>query len=127
MHRWRVSSSSETTPSRMTTRRSREGGACMVRLVFRGAVVAGVLAISVLLLAVPAQAHAGLIRAQPANGATLARAPSQALLWFDEELVPEFSSGQLVDARGRTVPGTAVDPGRGDRTLLVVSLPAVPA
>jgi copper transport protein len=89
--------------------------------------MAGVIAFTVLFLALPAQAHATLSRSTPVSGATLAEAPKDALLWFTEAISPQFSSAQLVDGRGRTISGTSVDTGRRDPTLLAVSLPPIPA
>jgi copper transport protein len=56
----------------------------------------------------PADAHALLVRSQPANGATVAVAPEVVRLWFSEEISPEVSTGRLVDRSGDTVAGTTV-------------------
>jgi copper transport protein len=64
-----------------------------------------------LCLAAPAQtdAHANLVRSEPAAGATLAVAPAVLVFEFSEALDSDFSRVQLIDSHGRTV-----DPGPGD-------------
>ncbi|HEX6676700.1 MAG TPA: copper resistance CopC family protein [Actinomycetes bacterium] len=93
----------------------------------RGAVV---LAGALLVLALPgwpAAAHAVLVGSDPADGATLARAPRSVELRFGEAISPRFSSAQLVDRGGRPVAGAAVAARRGDPRRLVLELPALRA
>src|SRR6266508_6946952 len=65
-----------------------------------------------LLLARPAEAHANLLRSDPAAGALLDRSPPSIRLEFSEELDAAFSQAQLFDSQNRLVePGPgAVDP-----------------
>lgn len=58
---------------------------------------------AVLLRAVPAAAHANLVRSDPAAGAVLTTAPALVQLWFSEEPDPHFSDVQVIDATGRRV------------------------
>ncbi len=53
----------------------------------------------------PATAHALLIRAVPAVNGTVATSPTELLLTFTEPVDPTLSHVQVVDTRGRAVPG----------------------
>jgi copper transport protein len=78
------------------------------------------------LLASPAQAHAFLIRSNPAAGAVLSEAPEAVQLWFSEELSPGFSSARLLDGEGGAVQGTRLVPEPGDPRSMVLELPVLP-
>lgn len=67
---------------------------------------------------VAALAHAKLVRAAPAAGATVNAAPSEVTLRFNEKLERAFSSVVVRDATGKQVDkgGGTVD--QGDRTLM---------
>ncbi len=93
----------------------------MVRISF----VASALA-ALLCAAAGAHAHAFLDHASPAVGSTVHGSPSELSLWFTQELEPAFSTVRVVDQAGHEMDkgDKAVDP--GDRTLLKVSLPALP-
>src|SRR5436305_6420685 len=58
-----------------------------------------------LLFAVPAisQAHAILLRSDPAKDAKLRAAPSQVHMWFSEELNPTFTTSVVVNAKNQHV------------------------
>ena len=65
-----------------------------------------------LLMPLPAQAHAGLVRSVPAIGETLDSPPGEVLLELNEDLDANFSSVRLLDANNQEVapgPGT-IDP-----------------
>lgn len=89
----------------------------------RGAAVLVGAVSALVLLAAPADAHADLVRSTPTNGATLARAPAVAQLWFSEEISPEFSSAQLVDGLGHPVAGSHLVSATGDPRRLELALP----
>jgi copper transport protein len=66
---------------------------------------------ALLLLPVPAAAHAGLVRAEPAAGSMLVVPPQQIVLEFTERLDPTVSRLQLLDDQGRLLTETTtVDP-----------------
>ena len=89
---------------------------------------AGVLALPmVLLTAAPAQAHAVLVRADPADGAVLPSAPSAVRLAFNEPVVP-LGGGLRVFAADGTRVDLARAPERADvdaedRSVVAVALP----
>jgi copper transport protein len=66
----------------------------------RAFVCVAVATIAVLLTAGVASAHANLASSDPANGATLATAPSQIRLTFTEPPDPSLSTIQVLDAGG---------------------------
>lgn len=68
---------------------------------FKIAAVAGAAALS--LLAGQVLAHARLVSATPATGATVA-APRAISLTFSEQMVPAFSGFDLANARGTVIP-----------------------
>ncbi|MBI3702781.1 MAG: copper homeostasis periplasmic binding protein CopC [Rhizobiales bacterium] len=57
------------------------------------------------MLAAPtgALAHASLQRASPTAGSTVAAAPTEVVLWFNETLEPSFSGIEVRDAQGAPV------------------------
>jgi len=83
----------------------------------------------VVLLAAAAWGHAKLLRALPAPGATVTRAPTVVRLWFNDELDVKRSGLSVWNARGQRV-----DDGRGgvdltdlDRKSMKVALkPIIP-
>jgi copper transport protein len=87
--------------------------------------VAGMVILA-LLPAGPAAAHAVLVESQPANGATVARAPETVVLRFSEDITARFSSASLLDSAGRTVAGARIARDRSGPRLLVLDLPALP-
>lgn len=75
-----------------------------------------------------ASAHAKLIKAQPASGSTVKKAPALVRLWFDDELDPKHSTVGVFDRRARRV-----DDGKGgvdlddmDRKSMIARLRPLP-
>ena len=56
-----------------------------------------------LLLIAPAEAHATLVRSEPAAGALLTAAPKELVLEFSERLDPSFSAVRLLDSKNQAV------------------------
>lgn len=82
------------------------GGACAPRGL--ALLLAAVLGLGT---AAGAQAHANLVRAEPAIGSTVERAPEELVLGFSEPVDPGFTAVRLIDSQGRErLPG----PGRPD-------------
>ncbi|MEZ0448686.1 copper resistance protein CopC [Cellulomonas sp. ICMP 17802] len=86
--------------------------------------VAGVL-LALVLSAPAAQAHALLVRSDPASGSALTASPSAVTLWFDEEISARLSSARLVDGGGREVAGTRVAVPTEDGKVLTLALPVL--
>jgi hypothetical protein len=63
----------------------------------------GLSAVWVLLSCVPALAHARLVQAEPAEGATLTESPDQVELRFSEPVDAEFSPLEVRDSEGNRV------------------------
>ncbi|MFN8465937.1 MAG: CopD family protein [Caldilineaceae bacterium] len=72
-----------------------------------------------------AHAHAGLVRSEPPDGVTLAAAPGEYHLWFNEDIVPSFSAVDVLDAHGASVPGASVRPDPDAAGGLLVDLPTL--
>lgn len=85
--------------------------------------VAAALAVAaLLLLALPAEAHANLVRSVPPAGATLEAAPPSIELEFSEELDASFSSAQLFDSQNQLIekgPGQ-VEPANSKLLRLII-------
>jgi methionine-rich copper-binding protein CopC len=88
----------------------------------RTIIVFGASAALVLSGAVSALAHAHLVRATPAAGATVSTPPNEVTLRFSEKLESAFSSVVVRDQAGKQVDkgGATVD--KSDRTLMRVQL-----
>src|SRR5712671_5055493 len=55
------------------------------------------------LLPASSEAHAILLRSDPAKDAVLNSAPSQVRMWFSEDLNPTFSTAMVVDSANQRV------------------------
>lgn len=73
-----------------------------------------------------AWAHAFLDHATPKVGSTTANPPAEVKLWFTQNLEPAFSSIEVQDAQGKEVDKKDSHPDAKDKSLLAVSLPALP-
>jgi copper transport protein len=76
----------------------------------------------VMLRAVPAVAHANLVRSDPAAGAVLTTAPAQVQLWFSEQPDPHFSDVQVINANGRRVDHADMRPAPSDPLSLIAGV-----
>lgn len=74
-----------------------------------------------------AQAHASLVRSDPAPNAVLEQLPAQVRVWFDEPIEPELGHLEVFDAKGQRVDNldTRYEDDAGEPSL-VVSLPSLP-
>lgn len=75
--------------------------------------------------AVPALAHPKLVKAQPAKGAVLMKAPTRIQLWFHEELDTKQSSFSVVSQKNERVDTGDAKVNLDDRTRLDGSLKAL--
>jgi hypothetical protein len=87
----------------------------------------GLAAVLFLVLQSQAWAHAFLDHAQPKVGSTLTGPPAEIKIWFTQNIEPAFSSIQVQDAQGREVDKKDAHPDDKDKSLLIVSLPPLPA
>jgi copper transport protein len=76
-------------------------------------------------LARRAQAHAELVRSEPADNSVLTEAPQSVSLWFSEKVDSRFSSVQLLDVNGVEIANTSSQVDSSDPTLLRMTLPAL--
>jgi copper transport protein len=83
--------------------------------------ITALLALLMLMVVVPVQAHGFLVRAIPADRSTLERAPTRVQYWFSEGLEPAFSKIVVRDATGQSIAEGGVDP--ANNTLLSAELP----
>jgi copper transport protein len=72
-----------------------------------------------------AQAHAELVRSEPADNSVLDKPPEQIRLWFSEAVVPQFSSVKILDVEGNLIPTVSIQGDPGDPTFLQVELPVL--
>ena len=77
---------------------------------------------SAVLLAGPALAHPKLVKAQPAKGASLKKAPTKIQLWFHEELDTKLSMFTVHNQKNDRVDAGDVKVNLDDRTLMEGSL-----
>lgn len=70
-----------------------------------------------------AQAHANLVRSDPADGANLTESPPEIRLWFDEAISAQFSSAQLFDVNSQPVESIRLNADPADPQLLILTLP----
>lgn len=70
-------------------------------------------------------AHANLLRAEPAPNSVHADAPDQVTLWFSEPLEPSASNIELLDANGAVISVTQASVDPTDPTVMRLALPAL--
>jgi copper resistance protein C len=85
--------------------------------------------VAILFLAVQSQAwaHAFLDHADPKVGSTIIHSPTVIKLWFTQQLEPAFSSAEVQDAVGKQVDKKDVRLDDKNKSLLIVSVPQLPA
>jgi methionine-rich copper-binding protein CopC len=71
------------------------------------------------------EAHARLVRSEPAAESTVRSAPAEVRLWFTESLEPMFSSAHLLDGERRRVDGVEGKVDVADAAVLRMPLPAL--
>ena len=87
------------------------------------------LACALLMLAVrpqPSEAHANLLRSQPAANSTLDAPPDRVVIWFTETLEPAYSHIQVLDSAGMRVDDGESVVDANDTTVMSVGLPPLP-
>lgn len=71
-----------------------------------------------------AQAHAALVKSEPARRAMLSKPPQQLRLWFNERLEPEYATVSVImEGVGQPVTTQKVRVDKDDPKLLVLELP----
>ena len=80
-------------------------------------------ALLALILSSPAHAHAMLDHAEPRVGSTIQAAPSEVVLFFDQNLEPAFSSIEVSDAKGARVDQGKARVGASTMRISVKQLP----
>ncbi len=85
--------------------------------------------IAVLLLsfavAPDANAHAQLVKSEPAQRAVVTDAPPRVVLWFNEEIEGDYASLSVVDGTGKPVTDTKPAVAADDPTSLPLTLPTL--
>ncbi|HEX4123304.1 MAG TPA: copper resistance CopC family protein [Tepidisphaeraceae bacterium] len=74
-----------------------------------------------------ASAHAFLDHSDPKVGSTVTAVPSVVKAWFTQHLEPAFSTMQVFDSNGTKVDKNDAHVDSDDPSLLIVSLPTLPA
>lgn len=85
--------------------------------------IVGALAATAIAMTSTAQAHAKLEAAEPQPGSTLASAPAQVRLKFNETLEPAFSKIKLTDDKNAEVKVEHTLVNKADRSVMSASLP----
>lgn len=85
------------------------------------------LAVLFLSLQTRAWAHAFLDHAEPKVGSVITNSPAEIKIWFTQNLESAFSKIEVRDAQGKEVDKKDAHLDNKDKSLLVVSLPQLPA
>lgn len=80
-------------------------------------------------LALPAfvSAHANLDHAEPKVGSTVNQSPKEVKIWFSQSVEPAFSTIEVFDSAGKEIDKKDSRADKTDKTLLIVSVPALDA
>jgi copper resistance protein C len=107
--------------------RSNENGVETMKTVKRIAdLIAGSAALVLFVaLASHAYAHAQLIKAEPAQRATVTDPPKQVGLWFDEDVEGDYARLSVMDSSGKPVTETKPVIAADDPKFLELALPAL--
>jgi hypothetical protein len=74
-----------------------------------------------------ASAHAFLDHADPKVGSSVATSPAQVKAWFTQHLEAAFSTMQVFDSTGKEIDKNDAHVDPDDTSILIVSLPTLPA
>ncbi len=83
--------------------------------------------VALLIFASTSFGHAFLDHADPKVGSEIQTAPTEIKVWFTEEIEPAFSTLKVLDAGGNQVDQKDAHLDAKDKTLLIVSVPALAA
>ncbi|MDE2686675.1 MAG: copper resistance protein CopC [Chloroflexota bacterium] len=72
------------------------------------------------------EAHANLVRSEPAGNSTLDVAPERVVIWFTEPMEPDFSEIRVLNSAGVRVDGKDSVVDANDSTIMSVSLSQLP-
>jgi copper transport protein len=92
----------------------------------RASIAAPLVALALWLGAPAASAHSYFLDSDPPDGAILATAPARVVLIFSSAVTGDFTSADLVEARGQHYQPTAVVTDRSTPNVVTVALPRVP-
>lgn len=87
----------------------------------RSLVVAVISAVSVLLAAGPALAHAGVDSISPKDGSTVRKAPASVRVSFNEQVTYQPENVQLLDQAGRVLPAKVSSSSPAGRTVVTIT------
>jgi methionine-rich copper-binding protein CopC len=90
-------------------------------------ILAGAVLAAATVTTLPAFAHAKLQSSDPQAGATLASAPRQVTLKFNEPLEPAFSKLKLIGPGGTALPAPAATVDKSAPNVMTAPLPALTA
>jgi copper resistance protein C len=93
---------------------------------FKRVIVSTAIVMAMCLHVTPVQAHAQLIKAEPARRAVLAEAPTQVRLWFNEEIEGFYTSLTVLDADNKPVTEAKPYVASDDPKSVILSLPELP-
>jgi methionine-rich copper-binding protein CopC len=80
--------------------------------------------LSLLAMAIQANAHAFMVRAEPRVGSKVKKAPAEVRIWFSESVRPGLSRVKVFDQNGKQVDKKNTHFDQGNRAVLDVSLAA---
>src|SRR3979411_613546 len=92
----------------------------------RGAGAPLLVAFAVGLGSTGASAHSYFVESDPADGAILAKPPARVVLIFSSAVTAEYTSVELVEARGKRSQATSVATDRTVPNVVSIGLPQVP-
>jgi copper transport protein len=92
----------------------------------RTAVAALLVALALCLGATSASAHSYFVESDPADGAILAKPPARVVLIFSSAVTAEYTSVELVEARGTRYGATSVVTDRTVPNVVSIGLPRIP-
>ncbi len=93
---------------------------------FKRVIVSTAIVIAMCMHVAPVQAHAQLIKAEPARRAVLAEAPTQVRLWFNEEIEGFYTSLTVLDADDKPVTDAKPYVASDDPKSVILPLPELP-
>ena len=94
--------------------------------VFKRVIVSAVVVIVMSFHVTPVQAHAQLVKTEPARRAVLDKAPTEVRLWFSEEIEGFYTTLSVLDADKTPVTEAKPHVVSDDPKLIVLPLPELP-
>jgi copper resistance protein C len=95
-------------------------------IIFTAKPLLGLVLLASLVLPMPVFAHAIMVKSQPVVDSTIAEAPKQVDVWFNDKVGSEYKALAVIDSTGKRVDNKDAAQETFDQSHLYVTIPQLP-